>query len=230
MRRIRARIRRNRYRRRLCASVPFSDKPARGQHFPPMGIGNIERQAAVGERFRCRIHPPTRGWSWPDQGIPTGMQVGGQFHRQGSLDGGGVCLSLPTPGRLWQRENVLQLALRERKLHDAAGPGNSREDNPVVKPRRNVDAAIGNALVQRRYANQPLPSVIGPRCERRFRRARNAGRVILVRLVLPAGHVVAVDCGACCTAGNRAQQCAQWPRIALGDDTAQHAASERADD
>ena len=72
-------------------TVPEGLEGAGVQQFPAMRIGDVERQAAVGEGFRCCVHPVAPRRRRPDQRLPAGMKKAGQVHRmRGARETSGV--------------------------------------------------------------------------------------------------------------------------------------------
>ena len=63
------------------AAVPARTEGARRQELPAVGIGNVEREAAVGERVAGLVHPGSCRWRRPQRSAAVADRVEGQLHR-----------------------------------------------------------------------------------------------------------------------------------------------------
>ena len=63
-------------------AVPHRIEGARAQHFPTVRIGDVERQAAIGEGLRRVVHPGPGRRRRPDERRPSRVKVADQIHQR----------------------------------------------------------------------------------------------------------------------------------------------------
>ena len=155
------------------SAIPDRVESGDAENFPAVRVGDVERQAAVGEAPLARIHPVALERRWSDVDLVPIHDVRDQFHglveRLGkdgpalALPTFQVSLSLMSPLRNMQpimmpRRCSRCCALRERR-HDCGSGRNTRAGaHQAVDFRRGADSLV--ALVGEQLGHDPFSGAI----------------------------------------------------------------------